>query len=50
MERRVVDLEPPAECKERRVNPERRRPVVGYLDFDDNIEILPFDADVAACR
>lgn len=37
-ERRVKDLGPPEEG-ERGVTPERRHPVVEFVEFDDHIEI-----------
>lgn len=37
-ERRVKDLGPP-EGSERRVTPERRHPLVEFVEFDDHIEI-----------
>lgn len=43
IDRRVSDRGPPTLDGERRICPERRRPVICYLDIDDDIEILPIE-------
>jgi len=37
-ERRVIDERPP-DGVERRITPERRHPIVEFVDFDEHIEI-----------
>jgi len=40
---RALDLGPPAGQEERRKLPERRHPQVWHFEFDEHVELHPFD-------
>ena len=47
-DRRVQDLGPPPGQDERRKLPDRRKPIVEHLDFDEHIEIGGIDDPIEA--
>lgn len=40
IDRRTKDLGVPEGLEERRLSPERRRPEVQHMDFDEHIEVI----------